>query len=789
MSDIFKKIRSIEAEDDAVAEALGLTLDEDAAITTNSTHKPLNLSLPEDENILDLDHLALDDIDANFDPEADDIAEIDDSVNSSATRLGLTPILPIKTPSASAPPAVAVEPVTPEPARSLAPTPKSMPHDLPDFMASTKDDVADPKTLKADSKTPPTRHTLQRVDKQVSKSEAYGDYGVEPASSLSKFATIFGFVAALIWMVCVGLMLSDLMGRTGAWAGMSALQKLGFTVMALFPLALIGLTTYAFRHIGRLSDASNKLHVTAEALMRPDDTVITRSTIMAKSIQAQVDEVNLKVSSALTRMELLDDMVKSQGSSLAKSTLAIDSTASDVEHRLSTQREGLETISTLFEGRMSQLSDMLDGHTAQLSSSGQMAEQRVQEARVSVESAAEKLATASETVRQNAVVAAQTLSGSHVEITQLGESVQEQSTRLDAVYRQHLNDLKIMLTELRQQQDVLGATMEERLSKMREMSMSAKVGAENLTEASKKGRETVEALTKAASLTDTAVRARFSEMEEMVKYSTARAESISETATRQVQNSLSTTRKEIARIEADMMDLMDKLGKAEAARPVLSPTSEPQMQRAAAPPQSELPSIEYRDIMNPEPIEEPVFNLRRPVDAEVPPLPNQQKPDLDIYPVDTEDLPVTMRRPSGETSGQDRGKWRLRGLFGSNDSLDNPEPHTVSDDEIVRQLTALGLTPAAIVDDGCIIEASNTRITKGAPAMSDAVARRLTSPVSHLFKALEMDAALKTDATTFAKQFRNRLSGLEGDREALRKRFESDAGRAYLLCDAALNAS
>jgi len=116
-----------------------------------------------------------------------------------------------------------------------------------------------------------------------------------------------------------------------------------------------------------------------------------------------------------------------------------------------------------------------------------------------------------------------------------------------------------MLSDLRGQQDELAATMEERLSKMRDMSLSAKVGAQSLTEASIKGRETVEALNEAASLTDTAVRARFSEMEEMVKYSTARAESISETAARQVQNSLATTRKEIARIEADMMDLMDKL--------------------------------------------------------------------------------------------------------------------------------------------------------------------------------------------------------------------------------------
>jgi hypothetical protein len=795
LSDIFKKIRSIESEEQAVAQALGLRPETDDAAETSPSHKPLNLTVPDEEDILDLDHLALDEMDTSLDPQRNPILDIDKKLpsDSKETRLGLTPILPVKKPV----PSPAAETSTaPKPAPSLT----STSHELPDFMKSNDAEIADPKVLKEELKATLPRHTLEKIEQQVPKADTYGEYGPAPAASMTRFATIFGIVAALLWLVCVGLMMSELLGRTGAWASMTAVQKLGFTVMVLFPLALIGLTTYAFRHLSRLSHASDKLHVTAEALMRPDDTVITRSTIMAKSIQAQVDEVNLKVSSALTRMELLDDMVKSQGSSLAKSTLAIDSTASDVEHRLTTQREGLETISTLFEGRMSQLSAMLDGHTSQLSTSGQLAEQRVQEARLSVEGAAEKLASASETVRQNAVEAAQTLSGSQAEITQLGQNVQEQSTRLDAIYRQHLNDLKVMLTDLRQQQDVLGATMEERLSKMRDMSMSAKVGAENLTEASVKGRETVEALNKAASLTDTAVRARFSEMEEMVKYSTARAESISETATRKVQNSLSTTRKEIARIEADMMDLMDKLGRAEAVRPVAMSSYEPAPPLQESSKQTDLPSMEYRDIVDREikadntaqPIEEPVFTLRRPIDASIPPLPSvqeQSESDLDIYPVETDDLPATLRRPSGEPASQDRGKWSLRGLFGSGDSLDIPEPQDISDEDIIKQLTTLGLTPAAIVDDGCIIEASNTRMVKGASAMSDAVAKRLSSPVSHLFKSLEMNATLKSDITTFAKQFSDKLSSLEGDREALRKKFESDAGRAYLLCDAALNAS
>lgn len=787
MSDIFKKIRSIEAEDDAITDALGLKTTDNKVIASRPSPEkkagPLKLTIPDDEDILDLDHLSLGE---RVNQEPVELPNPND-VPRPASRLGLTPIIPVSGPqssksSSNAPP--------PRPVNTNTATP------LPDFMRGQSNDVPSPKQIK--SKLEPVK-PQPRI-----QNPTLDDNRTSPKRGL---ITIMGLFMAFTWMACAGILIFDSIGGSSAWSSISAIQKLGFSFMALFPLILIWLLTYAFHFISSLSRSSNALKATAEALMTPDDTVITRSTIMAKSIQTQVDEVNLKVSSALTRMELLDDMVKSQGSSLAKSALAINSTTSDVEHRISTQREGLESIASLFENRMSALSDMMESHSSQLASSGQMAEQRVQEARMSVEGAAERIASASETVRQNAVVAAQTLSGSQVEIAKLGDDVQAQSTRLDAVYRKHLNDLKIMLTDLREQQDELGATMEERLSKMRDMSLSAKVGAQSLTEASVKGRETVEALNEAASLTDTAVRARFSEMEEMVKYSTARAESISETAARQVQNSLSMTRKEIARIEADMMDLMDKLSRAETAKAAYLPANtdaipplrgsqfrQEDIVKLPAKAESELGSMEYGDIKN-DPIESnpnnktetSLFSLRRSIEDKAPPHPHDDT-SLDIHTPQTQDLTNVLRRPVSSESTKDRSKWSLRGLFGGGDTENMPSPRTVTDGDIIERLTALGLTPAAIVDDGCIIEASNLRKVKGAAAMSEAVAKRLSEPVRHLFMAIETDAALKSDVRAFTGQFDARLSPLENDREAIRTRLESDAGRAYLLCDAALHA-
>ena len=788
MSDIFKKIRSIEAEDDAVTRALGLTPSDDNTEissdieSTQTSRKPLNLKVPDDDNILDLDELSLDpprdDIQKDSDMKIPELTNEEtsdlDTKQKSASRLGLTPIMPVG-----------------EIRPKMDSVQKTLPKPLPNFLDTAPEELPEPQALKEQTKISPPKPKADATILEPQNGQTPFGQNTDNTrdSPLGKHITIMGIMAALIWLLCVGVIASDMLGQSGSWKSMSILQKLGFGFMALFPLVLIGLCTAAFRHLNVIGHDAEGLKATAQALMRPDDTVISRSTIMAKTIQAQVDEVNLKVSSALTRMELLDDMVKSQGSSLAKSTLAIDTTASDVEHRITLQREGLESIAGLFENRMAMLSTLLETHSSQLASSGQMAEQRVEEARLSVEGAAEKISSASETVRQNAVIAANTLSGSHEEITNLSENVQLQSTRLDAVYRQHLNDLKVMLTDLGQQQEGLAKTMQERLSTMREMSMSAKVGAQNLTEASLKGRETVEALNEAASLTDTAVRARFAEMEDMVKYSTSRAESISETATRQVQNSLSTTRKEIARIEADMMDLMDKLNRAEAKKPSeVSPVGKLRGLSSSLgdgpPPHdnnaNELSSLKYENV----------FEKGDVLEAkEVPPAPHiAANSDLDIYPVSEDDIPNSLRRPSGtDELSKDRNRWSLRGLFNADDGSSPPIERVVNDDEIITRLTTLGLTPAAIVDDGCIIEAANLRSSKSAMAMSEAVASRLGEPVRHLFRAIETDDDLNSDIRYFKAQFERNLEPIETDRERIRRRLESDAGRAYLLCAAALD--
>ena len=71
--------------------------------------------------------------------------------------------------------------------------------------------------------------------------------------------------------------------------------------------------------------------------------------------------------------------------------------------------------------------------------------------------------------------------------------------------------------------------------------------------------------------------------------------------------------------------------------------------------------------------------------------------------------------------------------------------------------------------------------------MSDVITHRLEDPVRHLHEAIQEDETLRENLAEFARRFHTSLGSIEDERETIRARFESDAGRAFLLCDAALN--
>jgi len=672
----------------------------------------------------------------------------------------------------------------------------------------------------------------------VSASQDYA-----PSTAWMKWA---GIAAVIIWLGASFAYTYGFFDLGRKWTDLTPIQIAGVVLAVLLPAVLLGLLFYALRQLSKISAHSQTLARAAFALSSPDDSVIAKTAIMSKAVKTEIDSVDARIDQALARMNNLESVIKDQTTGLSHATAGAAQTADEITSRLTTQRIALEAVAGTFDSRMAMLSSTLDEQSSKLEASTQLAENKIQEARISIDGAAEKINAASDVVKGNTIEAASTLTQSHEEIENLAEMIRARSAELDEVYRKHAQDLTTMIGELRDEQQDMSISLEERLAKMRDMSLSAKVSAESLTEASQAGKLTVQALAEATRLTDTAVKQRFAEMENMVKFSGEKAESIGDLATRRVQDSLSQTRKEIARIENDMIALQAKLNTPQPAESLeLEIPEQPRPARRARiklkPLEEDFPPVEpsrpssrepetltLRPTPEPEAVFEPApiaptsppdIALDDALSLEVEPLDLTMDiapldPDAEIKAFDPEAIleakaePLRPAAPPmdtdiigfGKKKPKEKSVWRWRDILSG---LERPDdvtrqddgfmpsgaepPRQISDQRMFASLTALGLSPAAVIDDGCIIEAANTRKAKGAMAMSQAVAKRMGEPVRHLHRAMEENPALKTDGRAYVAQFQARINAIETDREAIRTKLESDAGRAFLLCDAALN--
>lgn len=621
------------------------------------------------------------------------------------------------------------------------------------------------------------------------------------------------------------------------WTDLSPLDMTGIVLAILLPTILLALLFFTLSQLDKISRQSLRLSRSVDALSQPDETAITKTALMSEAIKAEINTVDSRIEQALARMSTLEQTISDQNEGISKVAAEANHSSDIIATRLSTERLALESIAGTFDERMAKLSTTLDEYSAKLENSTNLAEQKIQEARIGVEEAATGINTASETVRGNAVSAADALKQSHEEINALATIITERSTELDSVYRKHARELSAMISHLRDEQQNLSISLEERLTKMRDMALSAKVSAESLTSASEAGQNTVEALAQATRLTDTAVKQRFTEMEDLVQFSSQKADSISDQAARRVQDSLAQTRKEIARIENDMLALQNRLSAPVPAKELeLGEPEQPKPKKRSPiklkPLEEDFPPVEPPRFGEADPspafsgipklrsgkADKPIFAAPQPLDVEntlelntlaegehlsleVEPLePLPLDPDHELTSFEPEFVspkePKEVLNPVEAIKSKKSG-WRWRDMLGGLDRppAENqnvtyetqPPQRDVSDARMIASLSALGLAPSAIVDDGCIIEATNVFKAKGAMAMSSSVARRMGDPVRHLHRAMEENPALKTDVRAYVIQFKARLGPIENDREAIRTRLETEPGRAYLLCDAALN--
>jgi hypothetical protein len=208
-----------------------------------------------------------------------------------------------------------------------------------------------------------------------------------------------------------------------------------------------------------------------------------------------------------------------------------------------------------------------------------------------------------------------------------------------------------------------------------------------------------------------------------------------------------------------------------AARAATS-TAPPRVRPAAPPPQA-LPMAEFDDEDEPPPSDRRRLRL----------TPTASDEEFrSVFEQASSRKPPTAPQP--EADGE--GGWSWRNLLAG---IENSSPGDAAlGEKLASEITAMGIDPHALLPRGRIDEIAAALQTGDGVGAREVVKRLAPAAIRRLVRRLFSDAGLKGNTERFLKRYAGMIEEAAGqDREGflLAALLSSDAGRAYLLLDAA----
>jgi hypothetical protein len=234
----------------------------------------------------------------------------------------------------------------------------------------------------------------------------------------------------------------------------------------------------------------------------------------------------------------------------------------------------------------------------------------------------------------------------------------------------------------------------------------------------------------------------------------------------------------IPEIEDEADDISSEFLQTDMTEPVLAPTDEPIF---AAPDEPEL--------------------IRRPGDVTDEAVRAASDPESERRAISFPDKnwrwrdmlgsldPASPPARQDEKARQDKKEGQSRRVERPGPGVPLPPPQdrpaVLDAPDVIQRLCEVKLPPDTVVKDVVIQQAAAARRAGGEAAQSSTVFTHLNSPVIHLRGVLSADAAFRQRVETFRRDFNHDLDGLS-EPALLQSALASQTGRAYLLCAAAL---
>ena len=578
-----------------------------------------------------------------------------------------------------------------------------------------------------------------------------------------------GLTLTFVWIAAVFAYFYGVLDLGGKWSNLGPISFAGIALATILPAILITLLWVTWRRLAQVTYQAQRLETLTEKLTRADATAMASTKSLADGIKAELAGVDARLAETVDRFTTLQVDLTAEKRAIDETAITLTQRSEDVGRNLTLQRQALESVSGTFDSKMETLTAAIERQSQTLSKVSAEAEEKIQSANSALAATSETVSQSGESIGGQLNGAAETLSASQNQIVSMNTQLSE------------------MISRLQEEQTKLQTEMNAQVQEIATATKTAQESSELLMSSLRSGQDTVAALN-TASLT-----------------------------TNEVQESLSETRKDLAKLETDMLALKAKLRNARTESEALELDLEEPQPRGVGrlrlkPLETDFPPVEppratprnQPDLM---PDTLPTDTL--PTDT-LPDEPLNLGADMTIDSPDdelTNFTPDILRRPApaakGKTFGKaknkdakNKGGWHWRDMLGGLDKPDTQDalapqltpPHdpTHDGDTIIAALHEFDLAPAAIVDDGTIIEASNAYAETGAGAMQSVVAARLSGPIAHLKDHLNRDPAMMYKFRNFTNNYAGKVGAVSQDAAYLRTEFGSPHGRAFLLCAAAL---
>lgn len=563
------------------------------------------------------------------------------------------------------------------------------------------------------------------------------------------------------------------------------LSMSGLVLLLTLPLILLFLLWRTLRHLSAVSLQNAHLSKAAEILVSPDREALGRTESLASGIQEQISLVNKEMSDTVEALKGVQLTVARESQALDVAGLALTNRSDDVGRNLTLQRQALESMSGTFDTRMDSLSTQITDSSQALDSICTSAET--------------KLLNASEALQKASTVVDETITSGTSRIDENISSLEDVSRKLGERAGTLTSELSTSTETLRSTDN----TLSENAQKLQDINAQTQTQISDLQSTIGHGYEMLADLKTSTETRASTVASHYDDLTSQIKRSEDDTLAAQGQTARMVESNLAQMRRDFSRMETDLQSLQAKLRNLRDESDGIAEVEPKPTRLNLMPLESDFPPVEpQRPIVRPDRVKIMDTPLNLGMDMEIE---SADEPLINFE-------PDVIRRP-GEISADSKSKgfgrrtdkeeksgWRWRDMLGTLERPDAgenvPTPPASMDIKAsprhdvdgVALLTGLKLSPAAIVDEGTVVEATQARINNGESGLTLVVAEKLPEAVNHLKKHLETDTVLKADLRAFTVDFAKMIGDTPPTAPSLRAAFGSPEGRAYLLCAAAFRA-